>query len=173
MKKIILLCIVLIAFYAAVLAQQRAIGVRIGYSIGASGQYNIGEKSMLQVDLDLLAYDWACQSSVTYNWLFPIKSWRNSKLNVFVGIGVGGGYCWRSYYDGYGVTADGDWGNFWFVGAVSNLGLEVNFKSGLQLFIDWRPIFAPVFYKDGSADYFVEALFIGACAVGVRYKFKK
>ena len=64
-------------------------------------------------------------------------------------------------------------GHFWFIGVATNLGFELNFKLGLQLFIDWRPVFAPVFYRDGSIDYFAEGLFIGALAVGVRYKFKK
>jgi len=172
-KNIALLFIVLIASCTLALAQQRTFGGRIGYSIGASGQYNIGKKKILQIDIDLLSYRGAVQSTVTYNWLFPIKSWKNSELNIFTGVGVGGGYCWRSYYEGYGIVSEDCEGRFWFVGSAGNLGLELNFQSGLQLLIDWRPLLAPVFYKDGWVDYFIEGLFIGACAIGVRYKFKK
>ena len=173
MRKLMLLVMFLIASCSVVSAQHRTFGVRVGYSIGASGQYYIGKENMLQIDIDLLAYNWAVQSTITYNGVFFIKSWINNELNAFVGIGIGGGYCWHSYYDGLGIISEEMLGRFWFIGASTNLGLELNFKSGLQLFIDWRPVFAPVLYKDGSIDYFVEGLFIGACAIGVRYKFNK
>ena len=113
------------------------------------------------------------QGTATYNRLLPLKSWNENELNAFIGIGIEGGYCWHSLYDGVGVISEGRLGRFWFLGAATNLGLEFNFKSGLQLFIDWRPVFAPVVYRDGSVDYFVGGLFYGAVATGIRYKFKR
>ena len=47
LKKLTLLFAVLLASCPVALAQHRAFGIRVGYSIGASGQYYIGKKNML------------------------------------------------------------------------------------------------------------------------------
>jgi len=169
MKKLTLIFIVLVAYSAVALAQPRAFGGRIGCSIGASGQYSIG-KNMLQIDIDLLGFRYGVQTTVIYNWLFPVKSWKNgAEWTVFIGIGAGGGYCWYDYSD----TLSDVWSRFWFIGVVSNLGFGLNFKSGLQLTAEWRPLFGPCIDKSsGITDYCADRLYITACAVGVRYKFK-
>ena len=177
MKKATLLFVVLIVSCSATLAQPRAFGGRIAFSIGASGQYNIGKENMLQADVELLGLFTAVQASVTYNWLFPIKRWKNSELNAFAGVGAGGGYAWDYYLGIVGLPYDNFdscsncWDRFWFIGGVGNLGLELNFKSGLQLSVEWRPIVAPAFFRGIGAGYYLEGLYIGAWAVGVRYKF--
>jgi len=175
MKKAKFLFLVLFVSCTIASAQMRAFGGRIGcMSIGASGQYKIGKKNMLQIDLDLLNYNWGLQTTATYNWLFPVKSWRNCELNVFTGLGAGGGFSWYKEYDNPFITPSDSWAQSWFVGAVYNLGFEINFNFGLQLSVEWRPLFAPYFYNGVySPDFFIEGLWIGACAIGVRYKFNK
>jgi len=183
MKKLSLLIIILIATCTVAMAQPRAIGGRLPIlSFGASYQHGIGEKNMLQADIDLLDYWRGIQGTLTYNWLFPIKSWDVCNLNWYAGVGVGGGYAWRPlgwwgygryyYYGGYGYGYGGWKGyGYGFVGAAGMIGIECNFKFGLQVSFDYRPLIGPEIYKGGSAKYFVEGLYIGAINFGVRYKF--
>jgi hypothetical protein len=177
MKKLSLLIIILIATFTLAIAQPRAIGGRIGYSIGPSYQHSIGEKNMLQADIDILGYWWGIQGTLTYNWLIPLTSWSSGNLNLFAGVGAGGGYRWGwygwrgyGYYNGYYGKSWRTYGRYGFVGAAGMIGVEVNFKFGLNLSVDWRPLIGPTLYK-GGAGYFIEGLYAGAFAAGVRYKF--
>ena len=173
MPKRFLLFIILITTDTIVTAQTRAVGVRMSYGLGYSQQYNIKQKTMIQADLDLLGNFWGVQGTVTYNRLFHIADWSKCKFGAFLGIGAGGGLSLQADYP-YNVEDPSEgMGRLWFIGAAVNGGFEFNFKSGLQLSIDWRPVIAPCFLKNGGADFFVEGLFIGACAVAVRYKFKR
>jgi len=151
------------------MAQPRAIGGRLSYSIGASYQHQIGEKNMLQADLDLLGYWWGGQGTVTYNWIFPIKSWDVCALNWYAGVGVGGGYRWgynRIYLYGR------DYGNHYgFVGAVGMVGFECNFKFPLQLSVEYRPIIGPKFYQNADIKFYYDGFYATAAAISVRYKF--
>jgi len=172
MKKLTLLAIIVIATCTVALAQPRAIGGRLAYSIGPSYQHSIGEKNMIQADLDILGYWWGVQATGTYNWIFPIHSWDVCALNWYAGVGVGGGYRWGWGWHGY---YGGNWnrwsgGGYGFVGAAGMIGIECNFKFGLQLSMDWRPLIGPSLYK-GGAGFYVEGLYAGAVGLGVRYKF--
>ena len=170
MKKLSLLIIVLLATCTVALAQPRAIGGRISYSIGASYQHQIGEKNMLQADLDLLGYWWGGQGTVTFNWIFPIKSWDVCALNWYAGVGVGGGYRWGwrtwGWYGGWY-----NWGGYGFVGAAGMVGFECNFKFPLQLSVEYRPVIGPRLYRDGGVGFYYDGLYLTAVAIGVRYKF--
>jgi hypothetical protein len=176
MKKLSVLFVILIATCTVAMAQPRAIGGRIGYSIGPSYQHSIGEKNMLQADIDILGYWWGAQGTLTFNWIGNIASWSNvGDMNWFAGVGVGGGYRWGwgwgrvwRYWDGY----YGGWGGYGFVGVAGMGGVEMNFKFGLQVSVDWRPLIGPSIYKGGHVDYFWEGLYVGAIGLGVRYKFK-
>ena len=170
MTKRFLLFIVLITTYTIVTAQTRAVGVRMSYGLGYSQQYNIKKKTMLQTDLDIFGLLRGVQGTVTYNRLFRITSWENCKFGAVLGIGAGGGCSWRAYW---GEDSDSMMERWWVVGVALNSGFEFNFKSGLQLSIEWRPLIAPAFSKNDGADFFVAGLFVGACALGVRYKFKR
>ena len=173
MTKRFLLFIILITTDTIVTAQTRAVGVRMSYGLGYSQQYNIKQKTMIQADLDLLGNFWGVQGTVTYNRLFHIADWSKCKFGAVLGIGAGGGYSWRVYYLYPSGEDTGGMGHLWFIGVALNSGFEFNFKSGLQLSIEWRPLIAPAFSKNDGADFFVAGLFVGACAVAVRYKFKR
>lgn len=185
MKQNILLAIILMTTCAIATAQPRAIGGRIGWGVGASYQHSISEKNMIQADLDILCYYEGVQGTVTYNWLFPITSWNGGDFNFFTGVGIGGGYDWSEMPGTYrcwgGISPPNGIG---FVGVAGNVGLEVNFQFGLQLSLDFRPLVAPYFAKDGisyfddgtqkkgnGGGYYLGGLVRGAFGLGVRYKF--
>jgi hypothetical protein len=95
MKKLSLLAILLIVTCTVTIAQPRAIGGRLSWGIGPSYQHQIGEKNMIQADVDLIAYGlWGIQTTATYNWLIPLKSWEVVNWNLYAGVGIGGGYEW-------------------------------------------------------------------------------
>ena len=85
MKKLSLLTIILLATCTVAMAQPRAIGGRIGYNIGASYQHQIGEKNMLQADLDFYGLGWwGMQGTVTFNWIIPLVSVNaGNSRNIF------------------------------------------------------------------------------------------
>jgi hypothetical protein len=174
MKKLALI-IIMIAFCSVAMAGPRAVGGRLGWGIGPSYQHGFGEKNMLQVDLDLLGYGWwGIQASVTYDWIFPIKSWtKEGSWNWYAGVGGGGGYEWfggvfgRGYY-GSGRARGGYGGAF--VGAVGMIGVEYNFKFPLQLSFDYRPLIG-VGFGGHRAYFYTHGLYCGAIALGIRYKF--
>ena len=182
MKKTLLLAIILIATCAVAMAQPRAIGGRLGWSIGPSYQHQIGEKNMLQADIDFIGYGWwGAQGTVTFNWLIPLVDVSAGQLNLYPGVGVGGGYEWRwsglllwdhSYkYHGTG-----------FVGVAGMIGIEWRFKFPLQLSLEYRPLIgvelskrynwgSHIYDKGIGANFYYNGLWSSAIAVGVRYKF--
>lgn len=171
MRRLLFGIIILVLYYTDSMAQVRAVGGRAGYSLGFSQQYNILNKTMIQADVDLFGGWWGAQGTVTYNRIVPFTSWKSGELNGFLGIGIGGGCSWGGYIiEENGVLID-DYRLFGFVGAATNLGVEINFNSGFQLSVEWRPVFAPCIYKDRKSDFFIEGLLYSALAVGLRYKF--
>jgi hypothetical protein len=171
MKKLSLFVILLIATCTLAMAQPRAIGGRISYSIGASYQHQIGEKNMLQADLDILGFWYGGQGTVTFNWIFPIQSWDVCSLNWYAGVGVGGGYRWGWW--GYRIYGYHHWGyyGYGFVGATGMVGFECNFKFPLQLSVEYRPLIGPRFYRGGGVGFYLDGLYTTAAALSVRYKF--
>ena len=180
MKKLFILLVVVFTTCSITIAQPRAIGGRLPIlSYGVSYQHGIGEKNMLQMDVDILGYYTGIQATVTYNWIFPIASWGIGDMNWYAGVGAGGGYAWSGWSwryryrildDGFGSDW-GSWGQYGFVGVAGMGGVEMNFKFGLQVSFDFRPLIGPCFYKGGGAGYFLDGLFSGAINFGVRYKF--
>ena len=181
MKKLSLLALILIATCTVAFAQPRAIGGRIASSIGISYQHQIGEKNMIQADLDFLIYGlWGTQGTVTFNWLIPLVDVSAGQLNLYPGVGLGGGYewwgsglplWWDSSYKYHGIG---------FVGVAGIIGLEWNFKFPLQLSFEYRPLIGVElsrgytwkdYYKNINAKFYYNGLWMSAVAVGVRYKF--
>ncbi|MCL2435990.1 MAG: hypothetical protein FWD09_07645 [Lentimicrobiaceae bacterium] len=179
MKKLALLSVILMATCVVAMAQPRAIGGRLAWNIGASYQHSLGEKNMIQVDLDFPSYFWGIQGTATYNWIFPIKSWPHAgSWNWYAGVGAGVGYKWYNSW----LFSWNNWSN-WdkrvyrgvFVGVAGMIGIEYNFKFPLQLSLDWRPVVGPIIGRkyNGNigADFYGEGLITSAFALGVRYKF--
>ena len=182
MKKLSLLALILIATCVVAMAQPRAIGGRLGLSAGPSYQHQIGEKTMIQADVDILAFAAGIQGTVTFNWIVPLKSWEKANWNLIAGVGVGGGiegWGGRSYfYDASGNLID-IWGGHGFAGVAGMAGLEWNFKFPLQLSIEYRPVIGAGFSKKPRFDdpnktsvgFYKHGLWLSAVAIGVRYKF--
>jgi hypothetical protein len=177
MKKLSFLAIILIATCTFAMAQPRAIGGRIGSSIGPSYQHQIGEKNMIQADLDFLFYGlWGVQGTVTFNWLVPLVNVNAGQLNLYPGVGVGGGYEWWNW-GGWrgGPLYNGGYGTG-FVGVAGMIGLEWCFKFPLQLSFEYRPLIGVELLKywdkkSINASFYYNGLWSSAIAVGVRYKF--
>ena len=177
MKKTSLLVIILVATCAIAMAQPRAIGGRIGYSLGVSYQHQIGEKNLIQADIDILKYGWCgTQGTVTFNWIVPLKSWEKANWNLLAGVGVGCGYEW------WGGSAREDWyrwNSWWsksggFIGVAGMIGLEWNFKFPLQLSVEYRPLIGTKLYRLDNltnVGFYYHGLCTSAVAIGVRYKF--
>ena len=159
MKKLLVLVALIAISAVAVNAQKRAIGGRLGYGVEFSYQYNMGEKNMLEVDAGLPAFA-GIEAAATYDWLFPISSWKEAgSWNWYAGVGAGAGYSWL-----WG------WGNYGYVGVAGRLGIEYNFDFPLSLSLDWRPIFGPRF-GSGNIGFYDGGLYYGAIAWGIRYRF--
>jgi len=176
MKKLFLFVFFLLATCIVVMAQPRAIGGRIGWSLGPSYQHQIGEKNMIQADIDFIGYGWwGTQATVTFNWLIPLVSVNAGELNLYPGVGVGGGYEWWGTGKLYSWGAY-RWGGKGFVGVAGMIGVEWRFKFPLQLSFEYRPLIGPAFYngyytKKDRIDFYYNGLFSSAIAFGVRYKF--
>ena len=170
MKKVIVLSVVLFASVIAVSAQPRAIGVRGGYGIEASYQHGFGEKNMLQLDAGMPAFR-GLHLIGTYNWVFPISSWKHAgSWNWYVGGGAGVGFHWYHYGWGLGSYISG------LAGLAVMGGVEYNFKFPLQLSVDYRPLIGIGFskneyYKNNNVWFYTNGLYCGAIAVSARYKF--
>ena len=170
MRKIFFLAIILTTTCVASLAQPRAIGGRFGFGFGASYQHGFKEKNMLQIDLDAMVYSpyshfagrrvltWGVQAVATYNWIFPIKSWKGTgSWNWYTG--VGGGIGLADYYE---IN----------LGIAGMIGVEYNFKFPLQLSFDLRPVIGPCYLVDDKS-FFISGLgiMLNSATIGIRYKF--
>ena len=159
MKKLLVLVALIAISAVAVNAQKRAIGARLGYGLEFSYQHNMGEKNMLEVEVGLPAFS-GIEAAATYDWLFPISSWKEAgSWNWYAGVGAGAGYSWL-----WG------WGNYGYVGVAGRIGVEYNFDFPLNLSLDWRPIFGPRF-GSGNIGFYDGGLYYGAIAWGIRYRF--
>ena len=159
MKKLLVLVALIAISAVAVNAQKRAIGARLGYGLEFSYQHNMGEKNMLEVEVGLPAFS-GIEAAATYDWLFPISSWKEAgSWNWYAGVGAGAGYSWL-----WG------WGNYGYVGVAGRIGVEYNFDFPLSLSLDWRPIFGPRF-GSGKIGFYDGGLYYGAIAWGIRYRF--
>jgi len=195
MKKLSILIVILIATCTVALAQPRAVGGRICWGIGPSYQHSIGgDRNMIQVDLDIAGFH-AIQATATYNWIFPIPWNKEGSWNWYAGVGGGIGYSWwgdvlrglgaarRAAYDPYGYAVSHAYGGRFgsvgagcgFVGVVGIIGVEYNCKFPMQVFIDYRPLIGPCFYKKNgytkNVDFYYGGLIESALAVGLRYNF--
>lgn len=153
MKKTILAAIILMAMTVTAIAQPRAVGGRVGWGLEASYQHNLGD-NMLQIDAGLPGFYLGIQATGTYNWIFPISSWKHSgEWNWYAGVGAGLGCYWDSF----------------FIGAAGQVGVEYNFDFPLQLSLDYRPIIGP-YINGGGAGFNFSGIY-GGFGVSARYRF--
>jgi len=164
LRNVVVIAICLAGLSATVIsvsAQPRAIGGRVSWGFDVSYQHGFGERNMLQIDVGVPAFYFGIQAVGTYNWLFPISSWKHAgSWNWYIGVGAGGGV--------YAFVGP------FFAGVAGQLGIEYNFKIPLQLSLDFRPVVGPTFTRYGIDHYLnVQGFLFGGAALSVRYKFKK
>jgi hypothetical protein len=188
MKKILSAAILLIATCTMVMAQPRAIGGRFPLTgVGVSYQHQIGEKNMIQADIDgnLWWGTLGIQGTVTYNWLIPLVSVNAGNLNLYPGVGIGGGIEWWNDYIYFFQPGRHNytWRNRGFLGVAGMIGIEWNFnKIPLQLSFEYRPLIGVDFSKLSEyynnpekiyTSFYTNGLWTKAFAISVRYKFGK
>ncbi|UOB17433.1 hypothetical protein [Abyssalbus ytuae] len=156
MKKIVLLCVMALAFAFTGFSQEiskNAIGLRIGDSDGlgaeVSYQRGIGGNNRLEFDLGWRNSDDvdAFKLAALYQWVMPI----DGGFNWYVGAGGGIG----------SFDAPGADGTFLF--GAGDLGIEYNFDIPLLISLDMRPELS--FNDDYSDDLDLDI------AIGIRYQF--
>ena len=144
MKKFIVIAIALFTA-AAVYAQPRAIGGRLGYN------------NMLELDFGLPGF-YGLEAAATYDWIFPINSWQEQgSWNWYAGVGAGLGMYGFDHITG-------------FVGVAGRIGVEYNFWFPMNISLDWRPLIGPYFNHNG-AGFNSFGIFQGGIALSVRYLF--
>ncbi len=155
MKKLIIIAIALFTA-AAVYAQPRAIGGRLGYGLELNYQHSLGN-NMLDIDFGLPGF-YGIEAAATYDWVFPISSWNEQgSWNWYAGVGAGGGM--YGFSDVMG-----------FVGVAGRIGVEYNFWFPMNMSIDWRPLVGPYFYG-GGVGFNNLGIFQGGIALSIRYLF--
>jgi len=174
MKKSIATLAILLCSVAAIVAQPRAIGVRLGYNLEASYQHGLGESGFLQADAGVWYSFRAGQATLTYNHILAQPNWTSYGEWCFsVGGGIGAGYYWG--YRGYRNIWLSNYRYGW-AGVVPVVQLAFKFEFPLQISVDYRPNIGVKFYGEDYYGYYgnrirynTEGLF--DVALSVRYTF--
>lgn len=178
MKKLVLVAILAVAGIAFAAAQPRAIGVRLGWGGQFSYEHGLGN-NMLSIEAGVPNFN-GLEAAVTYDWIDPFGAavpWsKRGEWHWYLGVGAGAGlWGWNTWTDHHFNS---------YVGVAGRVGIEYDFWFPLQLSLDFRPIIGPGFetWHDGEGGhshtetYFMGAgdhwgHWVGAVALGVRYKF--
>lgn len=155
MKKIIIAVISLFAVAAVASAQPRAIGGRLGSSLEASYQHNVGGENFFEIDLGLVNF-LSFNGTVSYNFMIAQPDWTPK--------GEWG------FYAGPGVSMGASFLGAFNVGLAANVGLEYTFWFPLQLAVDLRPTIG-VNVNRAGAYYYWEGLYGFIPTFAVRYCF--
>ncbi len=148
MKKAIIVVLSVLMFGAALSAQPRTIGLRLGYGAELSYQHDLGSANFLEADLGLVGKDF---------YLSGLYDFSFAQSGIF------------SFYGGPGATL-GFWDNgdnteisFGIAGQIgTEVDLEPYIAFPLRVSLDWRPTFGLV----GNTGFHA-----GGFALGVRYVF--
>lgn len=156
MKKIIITVILAIGFVAAVAAQPKAIGGRLGWGLDLSYEHNVGSKAnFMEASLGLYGFT-GLQLGATYNFMIAQPEWTTK--------GTWG------FYAGPGATLGMSFFGPFNVGLMGQIGLEYTFDIPLQLSVDLRPHLGIGIYQGGI--YFnAGGLFGFVPSLAVRYAF--
>lgn len=162
MKKFLLLVAVAMTAVVAAYAQPRAIGGRIGYGFEVSYQHSLASDRMINLDAGLPAFA-GIESAVTHDWIDP--------FGTSVPWSERGEWHW---YMGVGGAASWFWGGAFSFGVGGRVGVEYDFWFPMQLSVDWRPMFGPIFgygWGVSTVAFNTGALYAGAISLGIRYNF--
>ncbi len=163
MKKLVLSLVMIVGFATAVIAQPRAIGGRLGWSVDASYQHGFGNTRFLEIDAGFLGYN-AIQATVIHDWIFASPHWTPKGTWDWY-AGVGGA-------TGFGGLLENlvrdDYYHYGYVGVAGQIGLSYTFWFPLQLSADFRPTIGTWFNRDNVGFYYFGAWDF---ALSVRYAF--
>lgn len=174
MKKLFISAAFVLVSFAAITAQPRAIGLRLGYNYEASYQHSISDKGFLQADAGFIFGFRGTQLTATYNHILFTPEWGDYGEWAFsVGGGIGGGYYWYNN----GTILGYNYGSYGWIGLVPIAQLSFKFEFPLQLSVDFRPnIGVDIAGKNTAFDlnnrkvrYHTEGLY--DLALSVRYAF--
>lgn len=156
MKKFILITVAALSFAAAVNAQPRAIGGRMGWSTEFSYQHTVGGDNFFEINLGTPGFA-GLMTSVNYNFMVAQPDWTSrGDWGVYVGPGAS--------------LATGFTNAFIATMAVTaQVGLEYTFWFPLQLSVDLRPQFGVLFAD--QPQFFLNGLLGFAPTLAVRYRF--
>ena len=184
MKKSLTIIVMFALTIGAVVAQPKAVGVRLGYNFEASYQHTFRSGGMLEIDAGLSPFITStgikyteegnqlvqryhygrAQLILAYDWMMNIKSNFYWYLGVAAGVSWGYGEFFNyPHYDKHGKLVE-----FRRLGlpAGAQIGLEYDLKIPLNLSVDWRPMINLFGLRQGD---FTSNLF--NVALGVRYRF--
>lgn len=148
MKKLltILICLFMSLY---IMAQPRAIGLRIGSIYELSYQHSVGS-DFVEVDLGLWTSR-TLQATVVYDFIFASPNWTEGTWNWYAGPGIG-----------LGLTNE-----FMYLGIAGQVGLEYEFASiPLVLSADVKPMLSLGVHGAG----FYPGSLVNIC-LGVKYSF--
>lgn len=157
MKKFILITVAALSFAAAVNAQPRAIGGRMGWSTEVSYQHTVGGDNFFEINLGTFGFA-GLMTTVNYNFMVAQPDWTSrGDWGVYVGPGVA---ISTGFSKEYAAS----------LAAVGQVGLEYTFWFPLQLSVDLRPQFG-VLFANNQAYFHRSGLFGFVPTLSVRYRF--
>ncbi|MGM9762669.1 MAG: hypothetical protein ACI3ZQ_01450 [Candidatus Cryptobacteroides sp.] len=198
MKRILFVLIFVFGLSAAVVAQERAVGVRIGaFGTDVSYEQNIKYHQFIEANLGV---DYGFISdrqyhkpspgfkvAATYNFVWATPAWtRKGTWALYAGPGLAMGYVEDMF--GYKIGEDmlRFYNNGFMLSLVAQVGLSYCFDFPLQLSIDIRPLFgfhvpsrdflepggeSLKRHDDVKAGFYESGLFGFIPTIGVRYCF--
>lgn len=155
MKKAFLVLALSVMAIAAVVAQPRAIGGRLGYGIDFSYQHQLGANK-IHLDAGIPFFN-GIHGVCTYDWINPGGTdvpWSYAgQWNWYVGVGAGVGY-----HGFFNNAANNNVGNL-SVGAAARLGIEYRCPFPMTVAIDWRPVFGVISDFNNHIDWYQGGLY--------------
>lgn len=140
MKKSFLVLVLSVLAIAAVVAQPRAIGARLGYGVDFSYQHQLGNNK-IHLDVGVPFFN-GVHGVCTYDWINPGGKnvpWSGSgQWNWYAGVGAGVGY-----HGFFNNAANNNAGSM-SAGVAGRLGIEYRHSFPMTIAIDWRPVFGIV-----------------------------
>ncbi|MDR2835021.1 MAG: hypothetical protein LBV69_02300 [Bacteroidales bacterium] len=153
MKKLALVLSIFLCLSVAVVAQPKAIGLRMGWNWEASYQHSFGSSAFLQLDAGTFNAFHGLNFSPTVNFIFATPKWTpKGTWEWYAGPGISTGYDFGYRYTSSSIT-DKRYGNYFYLGLSGMVGLSYTFWFPLQLSVDFRPTL--IGFQTVDTDYYV------------------
>ncbi len=148
--------VAILGFAAAVNAQPRAIGGRLGWATEVSYQHTVGGENFFEINLGTLEFT-GLMSTVNYNFMVAQPGWTSrGEWGIYVGPGIALASGFRDTFQAA-------------LAATAQVGFEYTFWFPLQLSMDVRPQFGVLFAE--QPEFFLNGLLGFVPTLSVRYRF--